>query len=100
MKKLAGYFHTQLSVSCSGSVVEKQSLVVDEKSIDAYVAEKMDTSQVYEILQGMRFSKGENYAYTAMRFSQEDSAILYTEEIEEERNHLQKYFQRRFYRFT
>lgn len=85
MKKFAGYFLAALFlVSCSGSVKEKQSLVIDEKSIDAYVAEKMDTSQVYEILQGMRFSKGENYAYTAMRFSQQDSAILYTEEIEEE----------------
>lgn len=83
MKKFAGYFLVLTFLfSCSGSG-EKKSLEVNEQSIDEYVAEKMDTSQVYNILQGMRFSKGENYAYTAMRFSQNDTAILYTEEIEE-----------------
>ena len=59
------------------------SVEVDEKSIDQYVAEKLDTSQTYDILPGMRFSRGENYAYTAVRFSQQDTAILYTEKIEE-----------------
>jgi len=66
-------------ISCGGSAGEKQSLEVDEQSIDEYVAEKLDTSQNYEILTGMRFSKSDNYAYSAVRFSQNDSAILYTE---------------------
>ncbi|MBI3133525.1 MAG: hypothetical protein HYZ14_02510 [Bacteroidetes bacterium] len=62
---------------------EKQSLEIDENSIDAYVNEKLDTSETYDILTGMRFSKGEGYAYSAVRFSQNDTAILYTELIED-----------------
>lgn len=82
MKYLGVVLVIILFASCSNNS-EKISLPVDETSIDAYVAEKLDTSQTYDILNGMRFSKGEDYAYTAVRFSQNDTAILYTEEIEE-----------------
>jgi hypothetical protein len=56
------------------------SLEINEESIDRYVEEKLDTSQNYEILTGLRFSKDEN-TYAAVQFSQNDTAILCTEEI-------------------
>jgi hypothetical protein len=71
-----------LFFSCSGNG-EKQSLDIDEAGIDAYIAAKTDSSQIYDITAGMRFSKGEGYAYSAVRYSQNDTAILYTELIEE-----------------
>lgn len=82
MKLLIPFLGSILLVSCSGNG-ELKSLDIDEKSIDQYVEEKLDTSQTYDILTGMRFSKGENYAYSAVRFSQNDTAILYTELIED-----------------
>lgn len=82
MKFLFPFFGFLFLISCAGNG-ELKSLDIDEKSIDQYVQEKLDTSQNYDILTGMRFSKGENYAYSAVRFSQNDTAILYTELIEE-----------------
>ena len=83
MKKTAWYFFALIVLTACSGTGEKRSLEINEQLIDEYVAEKMDTSQVYDILTGMRFTKGENYAYSAVRFRQNDTAILYTEEIEE-----------------
>jgi hypothetical protein len=62
---------------------EKQSLDIDEAGIEAYIAEKTDSSQIYDITRGMRFSRADGYAYSAVRFSQNDTAVLYTELVEE-----------------
>lgn len=82
MKNLYYLFVSVLIVSCSGAG-DVQSLEIDPAGIDAYVEYKLDTSQTYDILTGMRFSKEEGYAYSAVRFSQNDTAILYTELVEE-----------------
>jgi len=68
--------------SCSGNS-EKISLDLTPEEIDAYVANKLDSSQIYDITRGMRFSKADTYAYSSVRFSQNDTAILYTETEEE-----------------
>jgi hypothetical protein len=78
---LSGIFFLFL-VSCSVNG-EKQSLDIDEAGIDAYIAAKTDSSQIYDITRGMRFSRANDYAYSAVRFSQHDTAVLYTELIEE-----------------
>lgn len=69
-----------LSCSIGGS---KRSLDLDEAGIDRYVSEKLDSSQLYDILSGMRYSRGSD-AYTVVRFSQNDTVVLFTEEVEQE----------------
>ena len=81
-RSLLYLFLLLLVISCNPHG-ESLSLEIDEEGIDAYIAEKLDTSQIYDITTGMRFSKADGYAYTPVRFSQNDPAILYTEQIEE-----------------
>lgn len=69
-----------LLFSCGGAPILSESLEVDEASIDKYIEEKLDTSQTYEIVTGLRFSKGED-TYASEQFSQNDTVILCTEEI-------------------
>lgn len=66
--------------SITGEKISHQEL--DTSGIDAYVKEKMDTSQIYEVKLGMRFSQEGNIAYTASSYNQNDTTILYSEEIE------------------
>ena len=69
-----------LLIACGERVGQKKSLDVSEESIDKYIEEKLDTSQNYEIVTGLRFSKGEE-TYASEQFSQNDTVILCTEEI-------------------
>lgn len=66
--------------ACGG---EKPAAVLTESDIDAYIAEKLDTGQIYDITQSLRFSR-ENEAYTVVIYSQNDTSILINEEIESE----------------
>ena len=68
-----------LMITACNNNAKKKSLNVTVESIDTYVAEKLDTSQNYTILTGLRFSK-ENDTYAAVQFSQNDTVILCTEE--------------------
>jgi len=70
-----------LLTSCGDGNKKKTVLPIDVESIDFYVSEKLDTSQTYEIINGLRFSK-EQESYTVSQFSQNDTVILLTEEIQ------------------
>jgi hypothetical protein len=80
MRSAFAYFLLVVILASCNNGGAPASLEVNEQSIDRYVEEKLDTSQNYEIITGLRFSKDEN-TYSAVEFSQNDTAILCTEEI-------------------
>jgi hypothetical protein len=65
--------------SCGDS---KPTLDVTEAEIDAYVAEKLESDQIYDIHQGPRFSREveeDLQSYEAVLYKQNDTLILSTE---------------------
>ena len=80
-----------LLCSCGSNNILPKALEVNEESIDKYIEEKLDTSQTYEIVTGLRYSKGDE-TYASEQFSQNDTVILCTEEIVTEKGVLLRNF--------
>lgn len=55
---------------------EETGLDVTEEDIDAYVADCLDSSKVYDIVPGLRYSRNDE-SYQVTEFSLEDTVILY-----------------------
>ncbi|NOQ71103.1 MAG: hypothetical protein GQ574_03815 [Crocinitomix sp.] len=63
-----------LLIACGG----EQGIEITPAEIDAYVADKLSESQVFDVSQSLRFSR-ENETYEVARYMQNDTVILYIE---------------------
>ncbi|MCB9225122.1 MAG: hypothetical protein R2780_01310 [Crocinitomicaceae bacterium] len=88
MPKLLPFLFIVLLLSCKG----KKGLDITEEEIDEYVASCLDTSKIYDILAGLRYSRNTE-TYQVTEYSKYDTAVLNnSQEITEYSTIMMNYF--------
>ena len=91
MKNISFLLLVVLFASCKGDMPAAE---FEPNDIDAYVADKLDDSQIYDVSQSLRFSR-DNETYEVVQYMQNDTVVLFLEtHITQEEQIIRQFFYR------